>query len=59
VTAEAMEELAHRVNGKGRGFFYMERTKAGEGLRPGFLQHDVGADNPDNVCLLLNELGEV
>jgi hypothetical protein len=54
-----MVELAHRMDGKGRGFFCMKRTKTGVRLRPGFLQRDVFADDPDNVRLLLDELCEV
>ena len=59
IATETMVELAHRVHGKGRRFLPVKRTKAGIVLRSGFLQRDVFADDPDNVRLLLYELGKV
>ncbi len=57
--AKTMVELAHRVHGKGRRFFPVKGAKTGVILRSGFLQRDVIADDPNNVRLLLYELGEV
>ena len=59
VAAEAMVELAHRMHGKRRRFFPVKGAKAGVVLRAGLLQRDVFADDPDDVRLLLYELGEV
>jgi hypothetical protein len=54
-----MVELAHRVHREGRSFFAVERTQSGVVLPSGLLQRDVLADDADDVCLLLYELGEV
>ncbi len=59
VAAEAMVELAHRMHGEGRGLFLVKRAQSGVVLPSGFLQRDVSADDPDDVRLLLYELGEV
>ena len=59
VATEAMVELAHRMHGEGWGLLPVKGTKTGVVLRSGFLEGDVFADDPDNVGLLLYELGEV
>src|SRR5579859_3689242 len=59
VAAETMVELAHRVDGEGRGFLAVEGTQSDVVLPTGFLQRDVLADDADYVRLLLYELGKV
>src|SRR5690348_15295675 len=50
--AEAVIELLHSVNGKGRRLFLMKRTQAAE-ILAGFFQAHVLADDSDDVRLLL------
>ena len=59
IAAEAVVELTHCVNGKGRSLFLMKRAQAGVVLPSGFLQRDVSADDPDDIRLLLYELSEI
>ncbi len=59
LAAEAMIELAHRVNGEGRRLFLVEWAKTRVVLRTGFAQADVAFDHLDDVGLLLDGLGEV
>jgi len=47
------------MHGEGGCFLPMKGTKTGVVLRSGFLEGDVFAHDPDNVGLLLYELGEV
>ena len=53
--AEAMENLLHGVNSKGRSLLSMKRAQAGE-ILPALFQADVFAHHADNVRLLLHAI---
>ena len=59
MTAETVIELAYCVHGERRGLFPVKRTNADVVLASRFFQREVFANDPDDVCLLLYELGEV
>ncbi len=59
LAAEAVVELAHRMNGERRRLFLVEGAEAGVVLRPRLAQADVALDHLDDVGLLLDGLGEV
>ncbi len=59
LAAEAVVELAHRVDGEGGRFFLVEGAEAGIVLRAGFAQADVALDHLDDVGVLFGELREV
>ncbi len=57
--AEAMVELAHRVDGERGRFFLVEGAQAGEVHASAFAQTDVLLDHLDDVGLLLDGLCEI
>jgi hypothetical protein len=59
VAAETVEVAVGRVDGEGAGLFFVEGAEAGVVLGSGFAELEVVADDPDDVGLLLDELGEV
>ncbi len=59
VAAEAVEVVVRGVDGERAGLFFVKGAEAGVVLGTGFTQLDVVADDADDVCLLLDGLGEV
>ena len=59
LAAEAVVELAHRVDGERWRFFLVKGTEPGVVLGAGFAQANVAFDHLDDVGLLLYGLGEV
>jgi len=59
VAAEAVEVVVRRVDGERACLFFVKGAEAGVVLGAGFAQLDVVADDADDVCLLLDGLGEV